>query len=418
MKESGKNRMPAETVAPVIDLAEEVADKTLQRDWAKFIGLNFLFAFGFAIYGSVFQNFFSDIVHGTPRGLGAMESIREIPGLLTALTAGTLVALAEARVAALGLGVAGIGIGLTGATSSYVPLVLVTVFWSVGFHLWAGMSSAITLALAKGREGGRHLGRINSVSAVATMTGLGLALIFANLAPHIGVNSQALYRVNFALGGVCIFVAAVLCATLSSHAASVDRAPIILRKEYRLFYILTFLEGCRRQIFSIFASFVLIKVYHQPLDRMLWLQFVNNILISLTAPKMGRMVDRRGEREPLTVYAVGLILVFLGYALSKSILILSLLFILDNVLFTFGVGFTTYLHRIVRPNELTPCLNMGVTMNHIAAVTVPIGGAWLWEHFQDYRIPFWIGAGVACISLITTRQLPPHQQAPVELLGE
>ncbi|MCX6379548.1 MAG: hypothetical protein NT023_08740, partial [Armatimonadetes bacterium] len=315
---------PVSTNAPPL----KETDKSLQRDWAKFTALNFLFAFGFAIYASVFQNFFNDVVHGTPRGLGAMESIREIPGLLTAITAGTLVALAEARVAALGLGIAGIGIGLTGATQAYVPLVLVTVFWSVGFHLWAGMSSAITLTLAKGQEGGRHLGRISSVSAVATMVGLGLALLFAKVAPSIGVAPQALYRWNFALGGVCICAAAVLCATLSSHAAGAVRAPIIFRKEYRLFYLLTFLEGCRRQIFSIFASFVLIKVYHQPLERMLLLQFVNNILISLTAPKMGKFVDKHGERTPLTVYAVGLILVFLGYAVSTSIYILCLLFIL------------------------------------------------------------------------------------------
>ncbi len=402
--------MTTEPVSSTNEVAQLEEDRTLRKDWAKFITLNFLFSFGFAVYASVFQNFFNDIIHGTPRGLGAMESIREIPGLLTAITAGTLVALAEARVAALGLGIAGIGIGATGVTSTYVPLVLVTVFWSVGFHLWAGMSNAITLTLAKGKEGGRHLGRINSVSAVATMTGLGLALLCAKVAPRFAITNETLYRWDFVLGGLCIFVAGLLCATLSHHAAGATRAPIIFRKEYRLFYLLTFLEGCRRQIFSIFASFVLIKVYHQPLDRMLLLQFVNNILISLTAPKMGKMVDKHGERNPLTLYAVGLILVFLGYAVSNSVAILCALFILDNVLFTFGVGFTTYLHRIVRPNELTPCLNMGVTMNHIAAVTVPIGGAWLWEHFQNYRIPFWIGVAVAGISLISTRQLPVHRK--------
>jgi MFS family permease len=143
-----------------------------------------------------------------------------------------------------------------------------------------------------------------------------------------------------------------------------------------------------------------------PLQTMLGLQFVNYVLISLTAPSMGRLVDQRGERGPLTLYAVGLIAVFGGYAFSPNVGILCLLFIADNVLFTFGVGFSTYLHRIVRPNELTPCLNMGVTMNHIAAVTVPIGGAWLWQHYNDYRIPFWVGMGVAFVSLIATRWLP------------
>jgi hypothetical protein len=64
--------------------------------------------------------------------------------------------------------------------------------------------------------------------------------------------------------------------------------------------------------------------------------------------------------------------------------------LLDNVLFSFGVGFTTYLNRIVRKGELTPCVAMGTTMNHIAAVTVPFGGAWLWERFHNYQIPFWV----------------------------
>jgi MFS family permease len=381
-------------------------DTSLRRDWSRFILLNFLFAFGFAIYNSVFQNYLNEVIHASAWDLGRLESIREIPGLLTAITAGTLVALAEARVAALGLLIAGIGIGLTGATTTYTPLVLVTVFWSVGFHLWAGMSSAITLTLAKGQEGGRHLGRISSVSAIATMIGLGVAVLLSNLFRLLHVPNLILYKGGFAIGGLCIIAAAYYCGRLSSHAQGTPRAPIIFRREYRLFYLLTFLEGCRRQIFSIFASYVLITVYGLPLSQMLVLQFVNNILISLTAPRMGRIVDQRGEREPLTLYAIGLILVFIGYALSSSVLVLGFLFLLDNVLFTFGVGFTTYLHRIVRPNELTPCLNMGVTMNHIAAVTVPIGGAWLWKYFQDYRIPFWIGVLIACFSLIATRWLP------------
>jgi len=82
------------------------------------------------------------------------------------------------------------------------------------------------------------------------------------------------------------------------------------------------------------------------------------------------------------------------------------LFLLDNILFSFGVGFTVYLHRIVRPGELTPCLAMGTTMNHIAAVTVPIGGAILWKTTNNYQVPFWVGVAIACISWFAMRFLP------------
>jgi hypothetical protein len=49
---------------------------------------------------------------------------------------------------------------------------------------------------------------------------------------------------------------------------------------------------------------------------------------------------------------------------------------------------------------------MGVTMNHIAAVTVPVGGAWLWKITENYQLPFWIGVGVAFISLLANYRLP------------
>ena len=49
---------------------------------------------------------------------------------------------------------------------------------------------------------------------------------------------------------------------------------------------------------------------------------------------------------------------------------------------------------------------MGTTMNHIAAVTVPVGGAWLWQHYSNYQLPFWVGVTIAAVSLIATRWLP------------
>lgn len=382
------------------------AEASLRRDWSLFTALNFLFAFGFAIYSGVFQNFLRDVMHSGPLQLGQLESLREIPGLLAALTTGTLVALAEARVAALGLLIGAAGIGATGAAGSYGTLVAITVFWSVGFHLWASMAPAITLALAKGQEGGRHLGRMSAVGSTATLAALGLAWMIAHALP------KHRYAPYFYLAGACIFAAAALCGMLSTHAVGAPRARIILRREYGLFYLLTFLEGCRRQIFSIFASFALILVYQVPVRDMLALQFVNAILIAITAPAIGRLIDRIGERSPLTFYSVALIVVFLGYATFQNVGALYALFLIDNVLFSFGVGFTTYLHRTVRPNELTPCLAMGTTMNHIAAVSVPVGGAWLWQRYHNYQLPFWVGVAIAAVSLIATRWLPHGAAIP------
>jgi len=339
-------------------------------------------------------------MHAGPQMLGNLESLREIPGLLTALSAGILVAFAESRMAALGLIIGAIGIGLSGSMGSYGGLIAITVFWSVGFHLYSTVSPAITLALAKGVEGGRHLGKMTAVGSMATLLALGVATVTAKFVPKLP------YVAYFALAGITIGIAGLMCGTLSAHAEGAPRARLVVRKEYGLYYLLMFLEGCRRQIFSIFASFALILVYKVPLENMLALQFVNAILIAITAPAMGKLMDKRGERGPLSFYSIALIVVFLGYASIQNVWALYGLFLIDNVLFSFSVGFTTYLHRIVRPGELTPCLAMGVTMNHVAAVTVPAGGAWLWQHYQNYQLPFWVGVGIAAIALVANQWLP------------
>ena len=372
----------------------------LRRDWKYFTALTFLFGFGFQLYGGVFQNFLKDVLNANEITLGGLESMREIPGLLAALTAGILISFAESRIAALGLVVAGVGIAVSGRVHSFWSLVTITVFWSIGFHLWATVQSAITLALARGKEGGRHLGRMSAVGAVATIGGLGFAFVLSELFRKMP------YDVYFVLGGIAIVAAGFLCSRLSTHAEGGPRSRIVFRKEYGLYYVLTFLEGCRRQIFSIFASFALIIVYHVPVQNMLLLQLVNSVLISITAPAIGKLVDKIGEKGPLTFYSIGLILVFLGYSTFQNVGALYALFLLDNILFSFGVGFTVYLHRIVRPGELTPCLAMGTTMNHIAAVTVPIGGAILWKDTNNYQYPFWVGVGIACISWFAMRFLP------------
>lgn len=372
----------------------------LKRDWKLFTALSFLFGFGFAIYSGVFQNFLRDVLHAHELQLGSLESLREIPGLLAALLAGTVVAMAESRVAALGLAIGAIGIGVSGITDNFTHLVLITVFWSVGFHLWSTVQPAITLALAKGQEGGRHLGRMAGIGGLSVIAGLGLSLSLSQFAPHLP------YWVYFAIAGFAIFIASILGGMLSTHAAGGERQRIVFRREYSLYYLLIFLEGCRRQIFSIFASFALILVYKVPLTNMLALQFINALMIAATAPHIGKLIDRVGEKRPLKFYSVGLIVVFLGYATFHNVYALYALFLIDNVLFSFSIGFNTYLHRIVRPGELTPCLAMGTTMNHIAAVTVPVGGAYLWHATQNYQLPFWVGVAIAFVALFANRWLP------------
>lgn len=377
--------------------SEQMNQPSLRRDWGLFGALTFCFAFGFAVYNGIFQNFIREVLHVSPSQLGVLESLREVPGLLTAPIAGTLVAFAEPRLAGLALLVCALGIGATGAAGDYWTLVAINVFWSTGFHLWSSVSPSITLSLAGGREGGRHLGRMSAIGSVAVLVALGSARLF---------KTYLAYKTLFLIAGVMIACAGVLAFLLSSRAASGERQPIILKREYSLYYLLTFLEGCRRQIFSTFASYVLILVYNTPVQTMLSLAFLNAALGTVAAPTVGRLIDRFGERRMLTLYYILIACVFAGYATFKDVCLLYLLFVTDSVLFAFSMGITVFLNRIVPKSDLTPSLAMGTTMNHVAAVVMPVLGGVLWKTLNDYRIPFWIGFGVVFLSLIAVQRIP------------
>jgi len=368
-----------------------------ERDWRLFGAATFCFAFGFAVYNGLFQNYFREVLHGDPSRLGILESLREVPGLLTAPTAGSLALVADTRVGSIALLVSALGIAATGYAEQYWPLVAVTVFWSVGMHLWFSLSPAITLSLADGKEGGRHLGR---------MAGIGAVAVLIALAATRAAKPYLAYRALFLVAGAMIFVAGACALFISRRPHASDRPRLLLRKEYHLFYWLTFLEGCRRQIFGTFAPFVLIVVYGAKVETMLTLALVNAGVSTFAAPMIGRWIDRLGERTMLTYYYITLVAVFAGYAVIPHVGVLYAFYMVDNLLFAFAIGITTYLNGIVRPGEMTPSLTMGTTMNHIAAVVVPVTGGVLWKTVGDFRIPFWIGIGVVILSLAAARRIP------------
>jgi predicted MFS family arabinose efflux permease len=366
---------------------------SLRRDWRLLEAAVLLFGFGFAVYGAVFLNYITHNLGVTPLKMGVLESSREIPGLLSVGIAAAVVAFAESRIAAVCLVFSALGVAATGFVHDFAQLVFVTVFWSVFMHQWFMSSSAIPLALAAGQEGGRHLGRMGALGAGATITAF---IVVRLLSKHLP------YSDYFVLAALFIFAGGLCLMPMSPHSATKNRRRWLWRREYRLYYGLTFLEGCRRQIFSTFAIFALVYEFKTPLSQIAALMLVNALATFCVAGPAGRLIDRIGERRAMTFYYAAIALAFFGYAVTTHVGPLKVLYVADNILFSLGVGITTYLNRIVRPGELMPSLAMGQTMNHVAAVAIPVAGGLLWTRF-GFHAPFWAGVIAAVISLILTQ---------------
>jgi predicted MFS family arabinose efflux permease len=161
--------------------------------------------------------------------------------------------------------------------------------------------------------------------------------------------------------------------------------------------------GSRRHIFTTFAIFLLVEEHHVPAQTITLLFLVNNLLGTFVFDQFGRIITHFGERRVLTINFVCIIFVFLGYAYTPSLSILYVLFVADHLLFGFRIALQSYFQKIaIGPEEITPNISLGQTINHIAAVVIPVVGGVVWETLGS-RYTFLIGVGIVVLSLIAVR---------------
>lgn len=356
---------------------------------------------GLSAYSAIYNNFLVNELHITAQQLGGLESLREVPGFLTVAMAALTVRFHESRLAAVALLLMGFGLAAITGAHSWWYLVFVGMVWSVGFHLFAPLSNGLVLAAAEPSEQGRALGWIGGIGAAGALGGM--LMVFA-VVGALGL------RGTFIPTGVIVLVGAV-ALLFTREKQTAPRTRLVVRKRYRIYYALTLLDGSRRQIFSTFAVFLLIKIYHLDVEHITGLLVFNSIVTMLVTPVAGRLLDRYGERRILALNYACLIALFASYALVHNILVLGALYCIDNAFFAFSLGINSYLGRIAPSEDLTPSLVMGSTVNHIAAVGVPVVGGLLW-YSLGYQVTFLAGAATCILSVIAALAIRPSPPLP------
>ncbi len=350
-----------------------------------------LFYLGFSVYNTVFINFVAEEIGISATELGVLESMREVPGLLSVLIAAVTMWLLEPVLAFIALAVMAIGVVNYLHVNAVWSLVLFSLVWSIGFHTWQPLASSMALRMGPAGQEGRRLGLLRSVGNVGGLAGIALVFIM--------VRFMSLpFRPMFVIAGVAIFVGAFALLRIS-RMETIQPQRIVLRREYWLYYVLQFLNGTRRHIFMTFAIFALVRVYETSLETVSILSFINQIGSVAAGYIAGRLIDRHGERKVLALGFAALTAIFLGYAFIEVVWILFALYVVDNVMFSLSVGIDTYGKKIlIKASDLRPTMVTGQTMNHVAAVVVPVMGGLLWQAF-GYFVPFVAGAAVAAISV-------------------
>jgi MFS family permease len=335
---------------------------------------------------------------------GLLEMFRESCGIFALGFLAILAGLAEPLIGAGVLVFFAVGLGSYFYVHDYFWLVIASLVWSQGLHIWMPLPNSMALALAEPGREGRCIGRIQAAGAA----GSGLGLVCALALDIAGVPIRPLYIV----AGSAALIASAACLYIPRQIRS-EKPRLVIRRKYALYYLLNFLEGWRKQIFLAFAGFLLVKVYGTPLSTMLIMWIVVQAVGWFSSPIVGRLIDRIGERHILVFYYSFMTVCFLGYAFIKSKYILYGVFLLDSSFFVFAMALTTYIGRLAPANEKTMTLSMGVAMNHVAAVTMPLVGGIAWKYL-GFQWTFLIGSAAAAASILAAIRVPAHIHPSIE----
>ena len=349
----------------------------------------------------LFNNFVVEIGHLDGFHIGIIQSVRELPGFLALCAVFLIMVIREQRLSALSIICMGIGVMLTGFMPSFSGLMLTTLIMSFGFHYYETTNQSLILQNFDEYQSPLVMGNQRSMmSLVCVIVGISIFFLSCFLS----------YRIMFFIIGIMVLCAGIW--GLFNEPIQVNRTlqhkKLILRKKYNLFYILTLLSGARRQIFMVFSVLLLVKKFGFTVQQVTILFIVNNIINYFLAPLVAKAIKRFGEQAVLRCEYGSLVFIFITYAFCSNKWLVALLYVLDHITFNGSMAIRTYFQKIADHKDISSSTAVSFTINHTAAVVLPVIGGYLW--MINYRLPFLCGALLGVLSLITVQFL--HRAFP------
>ena len=376
-----------------------LSDRNLFNPISLLILMSIAMPIAFNAWSAMLNNFVVEKAAFTGVEIGILQSLREVPGFLSFTLIFVLLVIKEQTFAVFSLALLGLGVCLTGFFPTVYGLYFTTVLMSIGFHYFEAVKQSLSLQWLSKEEAPIILGKLLAVGSLTSLIVYGCLWTLLEF-------FQLPYWINFAIaGGICIFLALVMFIFYPAFPSKVEQNQnLVLRKRYWLYYLLTFLSGARRQIFVVFAAFLMVEKFGYSASQVTLLFLVNYAFNYLFAEKIGSLIGKFGERRALTFEYIGLIIVFIAYGLVENATLAAFLYILDHMFFALAIAITTYFQKIADPKDMASNAGVSFTINHIAAIVVPalLGLVWMWSH----SLVFYIGAIFALLSLIAAQFIP------------
>ena len=355
----------------------------------------------FATWQALLNNFAIERAAFSGAEMGILQSLREVPGFLAFLVVFLLFLCREQTIAYVSLLLLGVGTLVTGWFPSVIGLYVTTVVMSLGFHYFETVHSSLCLQWIDKDKAPELLGRVVAVGAFTSIVVYGFIWITFEV---LAIDFSLVYLLG---GGATVVIGFVCWLLFQQFPVKVrQNRQMVLRRRYWLYYALTFLSGARRQIFIVFAGFLMVEKFGFDVATISILFLVNAVLTMLFAARLGRLIGNIGERRILIFEYVGLTIVFTAYAFVNNAGIAAGLYIIDHFFFALAIAIRTYFQKIADPADIAATAGVGFTINHIAAVVLPAVLGFLW--LISPSAVFLVGSALAVLSMLLSFNVPEN----------
>jgi len=363
----------------------------------------------FATWQALLNNFAIERAAFGGVEIGILQSLREVPGFLAFGVVFLLLLIREQRLAFVSLLLLGLGTAVTGWFPSVLGLYVTTVVMSLGYHYYETLQISLSLQWIDKARAPETLGRLIAVGAFTSIVVYGLIWLTSDV---LALDYIWIYMIG---GGATAAIALTAWLGFPLFKQPVEQHKhMVLRKRYWLYYALVFMSGARRQIFIVFAGFLMVEKFGYDVGAIAMLFLLNAAINIWLAPKIGRLIARIGERRALIFEYLGLIGVFTAYAVVENGRIAAGLYVVDHLFFALAIAIKTYFQKIADPADIASTAGVSFTINHIAAVVLPVAFGFLW--LISPAAVFLAGSAMAACSLVLAMNVPRHPQPGNEVL--
>jgi hypothetical protein len=377
--------------------------------WRRPIALLFVMAIAmpiaFSTWSALLNNFVIEAAGFDGSDIGWLHTVREIPGFFAVGVIAIIIFMREQVLGLVSLIMLGVASGITAWFPSMGGILTLTMLSSIGFHYYETVNQSLQLQWIDKKRAPQMLGWLLAAGSGATLLAYGAIVLTWET---FGLSYNFVYLASGGLTALIALACFFIYPQFDAPHPQLKR--MILRKRYWLYYALQFMAGARRQIFLVFAGFMMVERFGFEVHEITALFLINLVINIFVAPLMGRAVAYFGEQRTLLFEYAGLVAVFLAYGgiywFGWGVVIAAGLYVLDHIFFALALALKTYFQKIADPGDIAPTAAVAFTINHIAAVFLPALLGYLW--LTSPSAVFIAAAGMATISLLLALLIPRH----------